>query len=232
MTRHDKYPARGKEIHRIEALSDGVFAFSVSLLAASLEAPQTFTELRHIAAGALPFLATVALLFLLWYQQYSFFRHYGLHDLTTIVLNMCYLATIIFYIYPLKFMFSLLLTNWTGIDLFPRARQTGEPVILQEELNQVIMLFSLGYAIVWLLLYLMHRRALRLAARLQLNAYERIYTAKEIRGAIMHTLLGVLTFVFALFNWSLAAGFFYLLIPLLLVINHFIFVKQKKALHA
>jgi uncharacterized membrane protein len=33
---------------RIEALSDAVFAFSVSLLVASLEVPQTFGELKII----------------------------------------------------------------------------------------------------------------------------------------------------------------------------------------
>src|SRR6476660_4446771 len=66
------FRCRGKEIQRVEGLSDAVFAFSVSLLVASLEVPQTFDELKTIAKGAIPFFATVALLFLLWYQQYIF----------------------------------------------------------------------------------------------------------------------------------------------------------------
>ena len=57
---------RGKEIFRIEALSDAVFAFSVSLLVASLEVPQTFEELMIITKGAIPFFLTVSLVFLFW----------------------------------------------------------------------------------------------------------------------------------------------------------------------
>jgi len=43
-----KNSIRGNELYRIEALSDAVFAFTVSLLIMSLEVPKTFTELKHI----------------------------------------------------------------------------------------------------------------------------------------------------------------------------------------
>ncbi len=69
----EKFRHRGKEMLRIEGLSDAVFAFSVSFLVASLEVPQTFEELKIIVKGAVPFFATVALLFLFWYRQYIFF---------------------------------------------------------------------------------------------------------------------------------------------------------------
>ena len=48
LNKQDKFRYRGNEIFRIEALSDAVFAFSVSLLAASLEVPQTFHELKMV----------------------------------------------------------------------------------------------------------------------------------------------------------------------------------------
>ena len=67
---NEQFRHRSVEILRIEALSDAVFAFSVSLLVASLEVPQTFEELKIIVRGALPFFATVAIIFLFWYQQY------------------------------------------------------------------------------------------------------------------------------------------------------------------
>jgi len=112
--KHDKFRYRGKEIFRIEALSDAVFAFSVSLLVASLEVPQTFAELKIITKGAIPFFLTVNLVFLFWYQQYIFFRRYGLNDFSTILLNLAYLAVIIFYVYPLKFLFFLTLYIYLG----------------------------------------------------------------------------------------------------------------------
>jgi uncharacterized membrane protein len=46
------FTIRGKEILRIEALSDAVFAFAVSLLAVALEVPQNFHELKVILRGA------------------------------------------------------------------------------------------------------------------------------------------------------------------------------------
>lgn len=64
--RRNQFKIRGKEIFRIEALSDAVFAFSVSILVASLEAPQTFEELIIIIKGAIPFFLTVSLVFLFW----------------------------------------------------------------------------------------------------------------------------------------------------------------------
>jgi uncharacterized membrane protein len=126
---HESFRHRSNEIFRIEALSDAVFAFSVSLLVVSLEVPQTFHELKIIVQGAIPFFATVALLFLFWYMQYIFFRRYGLNDITTILLNLAYVAIILFYVYPLKFLFSVLITSWTGINLFPKAAEKGLTVL-------------------------------------------------------------------------------------------------------
>ena len=58
--RSEKFRIRGKKIVRIEALSDAVFAFSVSLLVASLEVPQTFSDFDEVMKGALPFFATIS----------------------------------------------------------------------------------------------------------------------------------------------------------------------------
>lgn len=219
---------RATEIVRVEALSDAVFAFSVSLLVASLEVPQTFEELRSIIFGALPFFATIAIVFLLWYQQYIFFRHYGLNDTRIIVLNLVYLAVILFYIYPLKFLFSLLIGSWTGIDLFPKATEAGKLVLSVEEFPQLIMLFGTGYFVIWFLLYLMHRHVLKFGARLALSHYELCYTRKEKRGALMNALIGISSVLLAWIEMERAAGICYLLIPLVLFINHKWFLNELK----
>ncbi|HEX5152513.1 MAG TPA: TMEM175 family protein [Parafilimonas sp.] len=222
---HEKFRHRSEEILRIEALSDAVFAFSVSLLVASLEVPQTFEELKKILFGAIPFFTTVGVIFLLWYQQYIFFRHYALNDLPTILFNLIYLAVILFYVYPLKFLFSLLIASWTGIDLFPEASAKGLPVLLPDDFPSLVIIFSTGYFLVWLLLYFMHRRALQLARELELNNYEAEYTHKEIRGALWNCLVGVVSIFFAATGFALLSGITYLLIPLLLIINERIFTN-------
>lgn len=225
---HEKFRHRSHEILRVEALSDAVFAFSVSLLVASLEVPQTFEELTLIIQGALPFFATVALLFLLWYQQYIFFRHYGLNDFSTVILNLFYLAIILFYVYPLKFLFSVLISSWTGINLFPKATEKGLLVLTGKDFPELIILFSTGYFFIWLLLYLMHTGALRYSVSLELNRYELLFTKREKRGAMWNALVGLVALVSAWMGAELLAGFCYLCIPILLFINQQLFRKQLK----
>jgi len=214
------FTERGTEILRIEALSDAVFAFSVSLLVAALEVPQTFEELRVILNGAIPFFSTVAMIFLFWYQQYKFFRRYGLNDTGTIILNLAYLAVILFYVYPLKFLFSVLLGSWTGIDLFPHATEKGLAILQQEDFSRLIILFSIGYAVLWLLLLLMYHRALMLTKKMELTAFETHITKTERRGALLNVCVGAAAVLLALAGQELLSGICYLLIPVLMVLNN------------
>lgn len=227
---HEKFRHRSHELLRVEALSDAVFAFSVSLLVASLEVPQTFEELKTILKGAIPFFATVALLFLFWYQQNVFFRHYGLNDVKTVILNLAYLAVILFYVYPLKFLFSLLISSWTGIELFPKAAEKHLPVLMQDDLAGLIMIFSAGYLVIWMLLFLMHNRALHFTKALELNSYELAYTRKERRGALWNALIGLTAIVLAFVHAELLSGVCYLLIPFVLFINEKLFRNKTKYL--
>ncbi len=226
--RHEAFRHRSREILRIEALSDAVFAFSVSLLVASLEVPQTFAELKLIIQGALPFFATVSIIFLFWYMQYLFFRRFGLNDLTTILLNLLYLAIILFYVYPLKFLFAVLLSSWTGIDLFHRATQNGLVVLSADDFPLLITLFSAGYFVIWMILFWLHKRALRFAMELELNNYELKFTCKEKRGALWNALVGLAAILLAWTGQEWLAGLCYLLIPLLLIINEQLLKRQLR----
>src|ERR1700757_27330 len=105
---------RGQEITRFEGLSDAVFGFAVTLLIVSLEVPRTFSELLETMRGFFAFAICFVLLMLIWYQQYIYFRRDGLQDTVTIVLNSALLFVVLFYIYPLKFLFSMLINVWTG----------------------------------------------------------------------------------------------------------------------
>lgn len=227
---HNRFRHRGKEIARVEALSDAVCAFSVSLLVASLEVPQTFEELLTIAKGALPFFATVALLFLFWYQQNLFFRRYGINDFIIILLNLCYLAIILFYVYPLKFLFSLLLSSWTGIQLFPKAAEKGLVVLAGNDFPMLIILFSTGYCLTWCLIFGMHQRVLSLAKAVGFNRYELLFTQKERRGALWNALIGLSAIIFAGMHIPGMAGACYLVIPLSLVLNQQLFRHKIRSI--
>src|SRR6202022_3095140 len=105
---------RSHEISRIEGLSDVVFAFAVTLLVVSLEVPKTFDELMAVMRGFGAFAICFALLIVVWFNQYKFFRRYGLQDSLTIVLNTALLFVVLFYVYPLKFVFTFLISMFTG----------------------------------------------------------------------------------------------------------------------
>src|SRR4051812_7991550 len=99
---------RGHEVKRIETFSDAVFAFAVTLLIVSLEVPKTFEELMITMRGFFAFAISFTLLVLIWYEQHTFFRRYGLEDVRTVVLNSVLMFVVLFYVYPLKFLFTLL----------------------------------------------------------------------------------------------------------------------------
>ena len=126
-----------------------------------------------------------------------YFRRYGLDDFVTILLNLGYLAIILFYVYPLKFLFSVLLTSWTGINLFPKAIEKGLVVLDNHDFPLLIILFSAGYFFIWLLLYVMHARAFGFAKKLELNHYDILFTAKEKRGALWNALIGLSAIIMA-----------------------------------
>jgi len=106
-----QFQLRGREINRIEAVSDVVFGFALSVLVVSLEVPRTYADLTAAMRGFPAFALTFAALMYVWARHYYFFRYYGLDDLTTIVLNTLLLFLVLFYVYPLKFLVSVFLVN-------------------------------------------------------------------------------------------------------------------------
>jgi uncharacterized membrane protein len=56
---------RGGDVSRIEALSDAVFAFSLTLIVVSLQVPETFEQLTAVMWGFIAFAACFTLLILI-----------------------------------------------------------------------------------------------------------------------------------------------------------------------
>src|SRR5262245_60868230 len=96
----------GHEISRLEAFSDAVFAFALTLLVVALDVPRSYAELMALMNGFPAFACCFALLVWIWHEHNLFFRRYGLQDGYTLVVNSLLLFVVLFYVYPLKFMFD------------------------------------------------------------------------------------------------------------------------------
>lgn len=225
---HERQTIRGEELYRIEALSDAVFAFSVSLLIMSLEVPKTFEELRSSVQHFLPFAATVSLVFFFWYLQNEYFRNYGLNDGKVIFLNLSLLVLILFYAFPLKFLFSVLLSWLTGIDYFHEMTVLGKTILKEEEFPQLILFFSIGYAVIWVIFYLLYRHAYKNRIKLKLSMYETKYLQSQKQDAMVQMAIGLLSILFALIDLPVWSGFCFLLIPVWLLLHHYLFKRTVK----
>jgi len=141
---------RGHEISRVEGLSDAVFGFAVTLLVVSLEVPKTFDELTEIMRGFGAFAISFALLFGVWFQHYKFFRRYGLQDTTTVVLSGVLLFVVLFYVYPLKFLFSTLVDRLMGGHGEVRLPNGNvEAAMEPSQIGSLMIVFGVGYLAVF-----------------------------------------------------------------------------------
>jgi uncharacterized membrane protein len=165
---------RGGEISRLEGLSDAVFAFAVTLLVVSLEVPETFNEHLRVLRGFFAFAVCFSILFWVWYDHYRFFRRYGLADGVTTTLTGALLFIVLFYVYPMKFLFTMLFDQLFG-DTTVQAIQPRQAPLL-------MTVYGAGFIAVQVVFVLLYLRAYRLADTLELDAYELLTTRAEIQG--------------------------------------------------
>ncbi|HEX8255107.1 MAG TPA: TMEM175 family protein [Thermoanaerobaculia bacterium] len=147
---------RGREVSRLEAFSDIVFGFALTLIVVSLEVPTRYEELMAMMRGFPAFAICFAMLTWIWYVHHTFFRRYALSDEITIAINTALLFLVLFYTYPLKFMFSVVTGQIRG------AADAGN----------LFIIYGLGFAGIFALFFLLYLHAFRKRQELALNAFE------------------------------------------------------------
>ncbi|MEO6818749.1 MAG: TMEM175 family protein [Ginsengibacter sp.] len=178
---------RGHEVRRIEAFSDAVFAFAVTLLIVSLEVPKNFEELMNTMRGFMAFGVTFLLLMLLWYEQNIFFRRYGMDDLKTIILNCALIFLVLFYVYPLKFLFATIFNN------------AGDSLAMKDtDMRNLMLIYSCGYICIYFLFLLMHIHAFRKRVELSLKPAEIFETKTSIFKHLILIVIGLISIMAAL----------------------------------
>ena len=205
-THHDSdgFLLRGLAFSRLDAFSDVVFGFALTLLVVSLEVPHTFAELHATLRGFFPFAISFASLMTIWHGHYKFFRRFGLHDLRTITINAILLFVVLFFVYPLKFLFTLLV-------LGPEQHAFENP----HQLVELMVLYGTGFAAIYLLQGALYFNGYRQRAVLQLTPLELILSRGYLAGNIGMAAVGLVSALFAVVvptQYAGYAGLFYILI--------------------
>lgn len=174
-----------REITRLEGFSDAVFGFALTLLVVSLEVPRTYADLMNAMRGFGAFAVCFAIVAWIWYEHNLFFRRYGLQDGWTIFLNLVLLFVVLFYVYPLKFVFTMLLGG-----LFGASRPAG--VIAAREGASLMLIYSLAVLILFLIFALLYWHALRHRNELALSVLD-VFDAQT--GAGRHLLTATVALI-------------------------------------
>ena len=135
-------PPRENDITRVEAFSDAMIAFAATLLVVSLDAPRNYDELVNNLYGFLPFGLSFAALFFIWIVHTTLFRRYPLADKPSILINGLLLFTVLFYVYPLKFLFTAFFSFFMPI-LGVRLR------IHPAQLGTIFAIYGAGFVIIY-----------------------------------------------------------------------------------
>jgi hypothetical protein len=155
--------------------------------------------LRGFPAFALSFAVIAGI----WYAQYRFFRRYGLQDTVTVVLTLTMLFVVLFYVYPLKFVFRLAFNPSPG-------------AIAPHDVPLLFTIYGLGFTAVWILLGLLYVNAYRQWRSLGLTGWETYVTRMS---AVEHLAVSAFGLLSAALSYlvpepltEFVAGFSYFLI--------------------
>ena len=209
---------RGVEVTRLEGFSDAVFAFTVTLLVVSLEVPKTFPQLIEVLHGFLPFAACFYLLAHVWRQHVLYFRRYGLQDTTATVLNCALLFFVLFYVYPMKFMF---------VKMFEQAAME------EGQIRTLFVVFAGGLGAISVIFALLQWHAWRRRHDLGLDALERLQTKQTLLHHNAMLLISLASATLAEIvpaSWVGRTGLFYFVIPVYYFISESIFGRQLRRL--
>ncbi|WP_297766200.1 TMEM175 family protein [uncultured Muriicola sp.] len=179
--------------NRVEAFSDGVFAFAATLMVVTLDMDASLWLTGAKATNFISFGASFFVLVMLWKIHYNFFRRNSYIDNWIIALNSVLLFVVLYYVFPLK----SLINSWMGLQ-----------AITRDGLASLFVMYGFGFALIFLCYALMYYRAFRKTRSIQ-SSIDLLFYAHHfslyVLVAIMSIILGVLKVGI---NFG-APGFFY-----------------------
>jgi len=182
---------------RLEAFSDAVFGFAITLLVVSLEVPDSFDELMQVMRGLPVFAVTFAILLLIWQEHHNLFKRFPSADGVTIWLNGALLFVVVSYIYPLKFLFGKIVLPG-GVSVGPGGAFRGV-----DQLVTLMVIYGVGFATIFLLFAAMYWRA----ARRVTEPVSRHEARVQIGHSFVYVFVAAISMGLAVFGGGDASGY-------------------------
>ena len=129
----------------------------------------------NLMRGFPAFACCFAVLVAIWYEHNLFFRRYGLQDGYTVFLNSVLLFVVMFYVFPLKFMFD------SGFSHFAAWAGRGVHPMSFSQLARASAIYGLGFIAVFVMFGLLYLHAYRKRHDLRLTPLE-IFKIKSFAG--------------------------------------------------
>jgi uncharacterized membrane protein len=216
---------RGREVTRLEAFSDAVFAFALTLLVVSLEVPKTFADLVETMRGFVAFGVCFAILAMIWNHHYVYSRRFGLQDGFVRFLTCLMLFIVLLYVYPLKFLFNLFVNG-----MILGGKGGG---LTHAEASTLFVIYGLGFAAIYLAFAALYLHAWWRRAELELNDFEMLDTRWEIYAMLCHASVGIASALVALSIIQVGlAGFVYFSLFIIMWIHGTLHGRKRRAMAA
>lgn len=195
---------RGTGASRLDNLTDAVFGIAITLLIFNLANPNSFGDLLTFTKTLPAFLISISFIVMIWNEHLKFSEIYTLNDARLTVLNTLFIALVIFYVYPLRFL-TLFLTNYFF--------HTDIAVNIQSDHVPYLMIYYgfVAFAL-YFVLYLFYRRADQLKKELTLNDFEVFYTQAQKERLLIMFVVPILSIALTLivnqvsFIWASVIG--------------------------
>jgi len=202
--RDERIVYRGDSASRLDNLTDGVFGIAITLLIFNLSNPNSFEDLLTFTKTLPAFLISIAFILMIWYEHLRFSEIYTLNDTWLAILNTIFIALIIFFVYPLRFL-TLFLTNFFfNTELEVRIAGSMVP--------QLMIYYGAAVFAIYLVLYLFYVRAFRLSNKITLNDFELFYTKRQRKRLLVMFTVPLLSIAITLiitpfsYIWASVAG--------------------------
>lgn len=182
---------RGESPSRLDNLTDAVFGIAVTLLIFNLSSPNSLDDLIIFTKTLPAFLMSIGFLIIIWQDHVRFSEIFSVRGPWFVFLNSLFIALIIFYVYPLRFL-TLFLTQLIFSTNLPVDISPGQIPDLM--IYYGFVAFALYFILFWF-----YALAIKKRAALNLNAYELLHARYQRLRMVIMCLVPVLSILLVWF---------------------------------